>query len=489
MGAFDDKQTLLSSLNRIGLVITAIVFAFLAIALTVISTAFTSTLTTTSTNYWQCLNQTSFNRSVCTQGVDPFPSGPEQAFIPSKVVIGRLARLNYKMFISLSASIPTPLTEAKHFTVPIHYALLGFETIGAANTTEIPELTSSVNVKFDCDKGACTTDLQLPQTIEYNFYTFTILPESFPKGLIIDPTLIVQTSNKIFTLCELFWRTSFIVIGSIQLCVFLICMRKERYQDWLFEQTCTGFLLYFLILFNNPMVYLEYQFRNWFFSLISSVMESFAIGYLLFYFLVVFDSLRKNMKAMNMKSLWLGFLVPRIVFCSIVAVAVGCFVFTQKVYDIKNLIAGTKNGVLITLGVLVILIVMTYTFWLFFSFIRTFTERKKLGEKGRRVIGFGIFTLIIVFVFTIVLTVLLFGGYDSSVFYLASIVYYNLYCFAMGFLMISYNKGVEQKKVKQFVIDNPSEIAMTVQDYGDDDEIIINEQVNEGVLNDEQISL
>ncbi|EMD48165.1 Hypothetical protein EHI5A_263210 [Entamoeba histolytica KU27] len=490
MGIFDNKQTLLSSLDRKGLIIIGVIFSVLAVLLSILATVFTSTVIENSMDLWRCNNTEKFDSKQC-MGYNAFNKEKDAIqYDKVKVHFGYFSRFNYEARISLSAEIKSEeLKTQKTFIVPIHYFLGGYSDEEAMKNVD-PELTETMNINFECSQKSCKSDFLLKFKADYHFYYFIFQTDnSYKDEIIMKPTLTLMTSNSFFTVTELFWRIAFVCVGSIQLMTFMYCMRTIPIKEWIFEQILTFTLMYILLLFNNPLALIEYQAHHWFFSLISSVVESFAISFFLFYILIIFDSLRKPINKMSTTTLWFKFIGVRVIFVGIIFITLCCFIFTQKVFDIKYLIAGTSNVVLIILGVIVLLIILTYAFWLIFSLIRTFTERHKLGEKSRRVIGFSVFNIVIVFIFIIVLSILLFDGYDASSIYLASIVYFNLYCFAMALLMVKNDKQELSRRSKKFEISHPTEVSMEVNEYNDDDEIIIKEQPEEGILVDEQISL
>ena len=141
--------------------------------------------------------------------------------------------------------------------------------------------------------------------------------------------------------------------------------------------------------------------------------------------------------------------------------------------DMKQVVIYTHKGVLLFFGIWSFLSLFGYIFLLAFSIVRTFTERSKLGEKSKRIIGFGCLNFGILLVFVIMFGVLLFNGYDSSQLYLASIGCMNIYTFAMAILMTNKDDAtVETKRKRKTEIIENNSIELRVDEYGDDDMII-----------------
>ena len=494
MAIFQHTQSVLSSLSAKGLLFITIGFAFFAVILSILTIAFTTTILTDTQDIWKCAfdETTYYNTHTCT-GANPLTKDNNTLkYNRSAVSLGPFTPFNYQLQLSFTLNKTKAQIdfeeendgEYRHLTVPIHYEFVGAELLKNMPNINDVELKNKMNMTFNCDEKQCLPNDIIKQNIDNSFYYFIYqVDESFESHPYFRPQLTMITSHAYFTLFELSWRMVFIGISAIAMLIFMYCMRTTSIHKWLFEQRLTYVLLIMTIFFDNPLASLEYHFHHSFFAFISAVFQGASIAYLLFYILTIFDAFRKPIDNQSKSSFWCFFIFPRFALCLIIGIAVGSFIFVQKVLDIKYLFVSSSHVTLLGLASVSIIVLSVYLLWLTFSVIRTFTERRKLGEKSKRIVAFGFFHLLIIIFFFGVIAALLFGGYDSSGIYLSSIVYFNLYCFACSLLMVNkIDTEVVSKKKKKFEI--TTELVVDV--YDDDDEIIMAEKQEEGKLVDEE---
>ncbi|KAL7716374.1 Wntless-like transmembrane domain-containing protein [Entamoeba marina] len=477
------KQTLLSNLKLRAILVIAIVFVFLAVMLTILSTLFTQGMITSDVDLWSCpSNVTSFDDSCA--GIDIFKKQESGLYPEAKLSVGPFVTLNHDVRVKMNFHSFQKISET--YDVKIATSFVGVETQEAMANLDPDKTTFDMKIQCKETSNTCTTTFSLKQPINFNYYylTFRVVEAD---DLVLRPEFVMFTYNNYFTLFELFWRTSYICMTSLMLIMYLFGMKSVPVREWLFEQIMTFSLLVVLIFFNNPLSTVEYDSNHWITFLISSCFESFFIAFMMFYILIIFDALRKPIPSMSTKKFWFQFFIPRTLVILVLFCAIGTFIFSQKIFDMKEMIVGTSNGVLITFGVSAAIVLLVYAFWLTFSVIRTFTERRKLGEMSKRIVGFGVFNVCVVILFLIILMVLFFSGYDSSNLYIASIGWFNLYCYAMSVLMFNDNtpKVVSRQRFEMVETDRTVQIT----EYDDNDVIIVNEPVPESHLNDEEISL
>ncbi|EMH72817.1 hypothetical protein EHI8A_099600 [Entamoeba histolytica HM-1:IMSS-B] len=383
--------------------------------------------------------------------------------ISTSIVVGPFATLNKDVTFGLllknvftSSNMPS-----FSFKLNLEYSFQPFNDIKLVSTVNyVREVAQNINVECTNGNEFCNVDFSVFKrfgTLTYErFDIFSLSSSSLEKMDQAEFYGTIQTSNSSSTVFEIYWRIFF---------------------NWALEQHLTALLIYGLILFNNPFCLLEHITGASFFLMVDSFFESFFTGYLMFYILAVFNSVRRPERAK-------GF-IPLIV-RAIMAIIISCSAFGSILSIRMTIQSNSKfhsNTLTIFFSVMFLLSIVIYLFWLLFEVIRSFSERRKMsGSNKNRVVIFGIVTFGCIFLLMAVYVGVYFSGYMVSNMFIGLLAYVNLYCFFVAILNLPslQKQGSNTNGVNIAKLDT----EFKVETYDDDDELVVENKNEEGTLED-----
>ncbi|EMD43107.1 transmembrane protein [Entamoeba histolytica HM-3:IMSS] len=286
------------------------------------------------------------------------------------------------------------------------------------------------------------------------------------------PSLSIVYITPEFTSFEVFWRITLLTSMCCCTLFFMYVLRGIPFKQWSLEQKCTVLFMIALTISNNGFYSYEFMSANELFPSINAICDSIMLCSLLLYVLVVMDALRKPLSQRTFKF----FYFPRF----LIVLLIGSFLVNLYLYNAENsdpVIVMMKDPINATMAILTGLLSLIYLFWLMFAIIRSFSEARKLGEKGQRIKMYGTFTIIAIFIFFVLLLSDYFIGYRSNAaVYLTLIAYVNIYAVV---LMIFYlpstkNQNEWNNRRREIVLDD-----VKVTQYDDDDNELVVEENNE----------
>ncbi|EDR23536.1 hypothetical protein, conserved [Entamoeba dispar SAW760] len=478
---------LMNTISLKGILAIAMIFILITGGITIIAIISPKPYLQTKVGLWECSQSTpTFNPNVC-KGWDSYTtltSPSTDKNISTSIVVGPFATLNKDVTFGFLLKNVFTSSSMPYFSFKLNleYSFQPFSDIKLVSTVNYVRETAQ-NINVECTNGNefCKVDFSVFKrfgTLTYErFDIFSLSSSSLEKMDQAEFYGTLQTSNSSSTVFEIFWRISLAFSNCIVLCLFFWFLRLYSVFNWALEQHLTGLLIYGLILFNNPFCLLEHITGAPFFLLVDSFFESFFTGYLMFYILVIFNSVRRPERAK-------GF-IPLVV-RAIMAIVISCSAFGSILSIRMTLQSNSKfhsNPLTIFFSVMFLLSVVIYLFWLLFEVIRSFSERRKMnGSNKNRIVIFGIVTFGCIFLLMAVYIGVYFSGYMVSNMFIGLLAYVNLYCFFVAILNLpslerqnSNNSGVNIAKL---------DTELKVETYDDDDELIVENKNEEGVLED-----
>lgn len=341
-----------------------------------------------------------------------------------------------------------------------------------------------VNAHVHCKKSKDVCEPNHINTQLYLDYPLYIVDISIISEDVHDSLgdMVLKTTyvSLVYTVFEMFWRLVFIIFSCLCTIIYMWANRSIVQDNWSHEQKWTIVLLTFLIWENNPLYPYEFLMDNAFYLFVNSVIDAVFICFLMFYILIMFDALRKPVRQRNT----FRFYFPRALLClTLFSLILASFMYnkTRKVYS--PTMKGTNDVVNVIISISIMVLLGIYLFWLFFSIIRSLSEVRKLGTAGYRVKIYGLFTIVVLILYVVLLLIAFFKGYrNNAAVSLTTIAYVNFYCMVLTILYLpssSQEQKVERAKIVKL---DEDDIELKVEDY--DVEDTQNAETNDVVLID-----
>jgi len=377
---------------------------------------------------WNCTNssQTVFDPTTCS-GVNLADNTSEFS-----TVISNVNRLNQQLRLQLTIEniwfdgISTDL----NFHIRILARKINYDL------TQWDVVTDQVRKRpVTCDKDTLWCDpfylIQIP-FLEYNDYDFHVSVIDPPQsGWMRDIRFTLSFVTAGNTLFELWWRFVFLVCTCVFVVVFAVQLRKFRWAEWSIEQKWTAVLLFALLGYNDPVFPLAILVQGWFPIFLSEVLMATFVALLFFFWLVMFDGIRKETTSITFTKFYL----PKIVFIGVCWALVIALLTWARVQQVDNYSydAVTQLSGYLFLAVILLLVVICYVMWVVFCLFRACVESRGLNYLGTRLRFFGIYTLICMIVVIIGFSVSFLTPYSNSngARFLTMITMANLYVWVL----------------------------------------------------------
>ena len=480
---------LMNTISLKGVLFIGVVFMGLVLFITLMSVMTPEKYMVVEKPLWNCKEPTNkFNSSIC-DGWDSFTTIKRQTDSGKNAYtylsIGPFGILNRDVYLSLK--LKNTFCEKKDHVDFEMNMLYSFETFPKLEymSSVLYKKQKKDNIHVHCQKGEEYCDVHFEVyddfTIEtyerFDIYQITTTLTDLSPFETAEFVAVVETYNSKASVFEIMWRVMLSILNCAAIIVYLFILRSYYVKEWPVEIIITALLQYMLIFFNNPFCVIEMFTTSTFFYVADSFFESLFTAYLLFYIQTFFHSVRRPEKAKSWKSI----LARAIYSCLIAAATFGTMLTIRR--SVNSSSQFVANPATITFTVLFGLSIAFYLFWLLFDLIRSCSERRKMdGKKKNRVVIFGIVTFgCILFILAVYITVNA-SGYILSNLFIALMSYVNLYCYFVIVLTVPTN---DEKIDKEYSKISKLDIQLTVQEYDDNDEMIIEEENVEGVLNDD----
>jgi len=237
-----------------------------------------------------------------------------------------------------------------------------------------------------------------------------------------------------YTLFELWFRFAFLVISFIILIVYSYRLKGYSWHEWTFEQKWGAVLMFGLMAYDNPFYPLEIVAAGWFPIFLNRLLYASFLVLLLFFWLILFDGIRKEASERSFKS----FYVLKLILLGLFWIT-GIVVFTwvelherdDPLYSAADELPGY-----IFFQVFLLILLIVYIFWLIYATCRACGDIKTLPYLGVRIKFFGIFTLLVILT---VVGGLIFGygaKVNSAAEFLSFLSLFNLYVYTLAFVYL-----------------------------------------------------
>jgi hypothetical protein len=308
--------------------------------------------------------------------------------------------------------------------------------------------TSTHNRTFVCNPGSTYCDdvyLYHLDFIKFTNYTIEVLLTNMtdvsaaPVVQALSAVFFVfEFKDDIYTLFELWFRFTFLILTFIVIIVFSHKLRQYRWTDWQVEQKWTAFILFGLMAANNPFFALELIFEGWFPTFLDQVLLVTFISMLFLFWLVMFDGVRKDAVQRTL----LKFYVPKVALIAVFwLTALVAFTLLElrrlddPVYD-----ATTDDPAFIFFVVGETIVAVIYLFWLAYVIARACMESRTFPLLGVRIRFFALFTLAIIIVMVSGLAFESFGPTTAlkgnPMTLLSYLSLYNFYVYVLAFMYL-----------------------------------------------------
>lgn len=344
----------------------------------------------------------------------------------------------------LKVAVPNTNPPEGSFNINFTVSVLKFDSVDADNLTTP---TSHVR-KFTCKQGNPYCDnvyLYHVDFIKYSNYTLSVTLNNETDGNPSAATMALSQAyfafeyyDEDFTLFELWFRFTFLILTFVVIIVFAHKLRQYRWTDWQVEQKWTAFILFGLMAANNPFFALELIFEGWFPVFLDQVMLVTFVSMLFLFWLVMFDGVRKDAVQRTL----LKFYVPKVILVALFWIT-ALVVFTlselrridDPLYD-----ETTDDPAFIFFVVTEIIIAVIYLFWLIYVVCRACQESRTFPLLGVRIRFFALFTLAVVIVMVSGIAFEEFGPTTAikgnPMTLLAYLTLYNFYVYVLAFMYL-----------------------------------------------------
>jgi hypothetical protein len=272
--------------------------------------------------------------------------------------------------------------------------------------------------------------------IGYNYYrsTVTLLnaAELYDRKLALDYFNIrFSTINGAFTNFEIGFRIFFVIISIAFFVLFTwVVFRKQQLKRWHTEQLWMVPMLILLVLYNNPIFWIDIVAGSWFWPLLNIIFITTFISYLMLMLLITSHAAIKDPK--DRSFIW--FYLPKLVLVGafwLFAIIVLTWIRIQD--DPSFYVDSTA---FITLGIVVIILILLYFLKLVYIFFRYLEKARHLpatyNARARAVWIFSLFVIIATAVD--VLLFVLRRSWNNAAQFLSYFAIYNCYVYALGIL-------------------------------------------------------
>ncbi len=301
---------------------------------------------------------------------------------------------------------------------------------------------------FVCKKGDSFCDdiyLYHLDFINYTNYTIEVklsneTDKSAPNVVtaLSNMYFVLEYNDDVYTLFELWFRFTFLILTFIVIIVFSHKLRQYRWTDWQVEQKWTAFILFGLMAANNPFFALELIFEGWFPTFLDQVLLVTFVSMLFLFWLVMFDGVRKDAVQRTL----LKFYVPKVVLIALFwLTALVAFTLSElrrlddPVYDVT-----TDDPAFIFFVVGEIIVAVIYLFWLTYVIVRACMESRTFPLLGVRIRFFALFTLSVIVVMVAGITFETFGPTTAikgnPMTLLSYLSLYNFYVYVLAFMYL-----------------------------------------------------
>mmetsp|Transcript_18550 Transcript_18550/g.32193 ORF Transcript_18550/g.32193 Transcript_18550/m.32193 type:complete len:455 (-) Transcript_18550:24-1388(-) len=275
--------------------------------------------------------------------------------------------------------------------------------------------------------------------IHYSSYTIRVEMTEIGKHPLLAKSYIdFSYFDEEFTLFELWFRFTFLILTFVCIVVFAHKLRNYRWTDWQVEQKWTAFILFGLMAADNPFFALELIFDGWFPTFFDQVMLVTFIAMLFFFWLVMFDGVRKDAQQRTM----LKFYVPKLALVGLLWITT-LVVFTM--IELRSLSnpeyaesEDDPNFTFFLVGELILAVI--YLFWVVYVVCRACSESRTFPLLGVRIRFFALFTLTVVLIMVLGIVFEGFGPTTavsgSPMGLLAYLALYNYYVYVLAFMYL-----------------------------------------------------
>jgi len=243
--------------------------------------------------------------------------------------------------------------------------------------------------------STCNTILLVHEPyIAYFGYQFNISILS-PDSFIGNVTFMFTYMNDNFTLFELWFRFVFLIITFVIIVSFAIRLRGFSWRDWTLEQKWISVLLFGLLAFNNPFFPIEILINSWFPPFLDIVFTVTFIFLVLLFILVIIDGIKLEEREREFKRFYL----PKISLLGLLWITVvGVFSYQEYSELIDPTIAIEQTTTIIGFEIAMLLLILSYFFWLGYSTCRACGMDSKKAFLKRRLRFFLIFSTIVILI-------------------------------------------------------------------------------------------
>ncbi|KAF0972739.1 hypothetical protein FDP41_008988 [Naegleria fowleri] len=344
---------------------------------------------------------------------------------------------------------------------------------------EVAPLDKTHTRELTCPQDSLTCQpLTLFQLTKISFKKYKATIKIINQGKQADMNLFqpklffsYASMNDTFVKLEIAFRYIFLFFNVAILALFLIFTRyKQPFSLWHTEQKWIAFVLFFLILYNNPIYVLQYLSDLWLFNLLNILFKVTYIAILLFSFLVFTHSIYTKEENRGVFSFYFpkGILVITLWILTVVSFIL---VSITKKYDIAYAFEELAYHNYIAASIVTLLGV--YILLLLYYIVRGIGMMKdlptKYSAKFKIVYGVTLFVLVV----AIAASVISYSfGKLTSFLFLATLALLNLWPFALAiFFLPSNEKHIGEDKDEIRILQGADE--------EDDEELVVQDEDEE----------
>jgi len=283
------------------------------------------------------------------------------------------------------------------------------------------------------NKTSCNTVLLVHEPyINYYGYQFNVSILS-PDTFIGNVTFTFSYMNDDFTLFELWFRFVFLIITFAMIVSFAIKLRGFSWRDWTLEQKWISVLLFGLLAFNNPFFPIEILVDGWVPPFLDIIFTVTFIFLVLLFILVIVDGVKLEEREREFKSFYL----PKMLLLGLLWIAVvGVFSWQEYNELFDPTIAIEQTTVIIGFEIAMVILVLSYFFWLAYATIRACGLDSKKAFLKRRLRFFLFFSAIVILIIAFGILFEVYQRPDNAAEFLAFHSLCNLYIYVLAIVYL-----------------------------------------------------
>eukprot|EP01113_Clastostelium_recurvatum_P032076 TRINITY_DN4071_c0_g1_i1.p1 TRINITY_DN4071_c0_g1~~TRINITY_DN4071_c0_g1_i1.p1 ORF type:complete len:482 (+),score=143.15 TRINITY_DN4071_c0_g1_i1:98-1543(+) len=422
-------RMLMQSITRKQFFLSFILFLILLIVCIIIGASGPTVTQEHTFSAWQCPPGVTYDPYVCP-GVD-LPGTPNTTW---HGVITDLSLLNQNVLLTAIVHNRDPSTSVAQDVVLRVSVGVRLPNETSWHPAVSPEIHSR---KVVCRQGSDTCDpiiLAKEVYLSSPNYRFNVsMPEaSSDYAFMGDISFILTVTNAAYTTFEVWFRLVFLLLTFGVTLVLSGKLRHVPWARWTLEQQWAVALLVGVMAYDNPFFPLSILRNGWFFPILDQVFTASFMAALLFFWIVMFDGLRKEGQPLT----FVRFYLPKVVLVGLIWLCSVIVYSWFELHEIRDPVWSTDlkdNAGWVFFSIILAILAFVYLAYLVWCVASAWKQSRTLPHLGLRLKAIGFFTVLIVIAVVVGLGFSFVGArQNSSAQFLSYLGLFNLYIYYLA---------------------------------------------------------